>query len=86
MRAMTSIVFATRIGCGGSFFRTCTKHVLTYDDFHVKQCNKINKFKKENRLKTKRNGKVMLRMERNGDKTDLLVSYGKVPLINISNC
>lgn len=24
---MTSIVFATRIGCGGSFFRTCTKHV-----------------------------------------------------------
>lgn len=27
MRAITSIVFATRIGCGGSFFRTCTKHV-----------------------------------------------------------
>lgn len=25
--AITSIVLATRIGCGGSFFRICTKHV-----------------------------------------------------------
>lgn len=25
--AITSIVFAIRIGCGGSFLRTCTKQV-----------------------------------------------------------
>lgn len=27
IRAITSMVLATRMGCGGSFLRTCTKHV-----------------------------------------------------------